>query len=249
MKLSSNFAFDFSSSIFSPMIKELDKCYSILQLNLKDAKKYYNELKQNVINILKNNPPTVEDVELLNADLGGLLVALNDGGVNFDNLGNATYGMIQSGFEFDPNTGKLKTMPMDTVNQLIDWVKNSILFQTNQQYLDSVLSLKNLMICIDKVNLEKIFVLLDSIIAANIQPKYSSIDIQNELELVGLSLNDDPDISKLDNDISELFVQKHLVTTKIYTEIEKQLIFLGGYDPNIINNINKTNIPSHYNVI
>ena len=62
--------------------------------------------------------------------------------------------------------------------------------------------------------------------------------ITKDLEKVGLSFDEDPNISKIDHNITELFVQKHLVTTKLYSAIEKQLFFLGGYDPDIISSSN-----------
>lgn len=249
MDLSSNFSFDSSSIIIDPMQDQLKSLYDTYTFKISKAQKIYSQLKQIVPGIMNedNNPPSVEDVDLVNADLGQLLVALNDGGINFDALGSAAFGMSQSGFNFDPITGQLKTLPLKTINQLIKWVQNAIQLGTNEQYLNSILVLGKLMNCINKDLIEKILVLIDSIKSVNAKPYVDTSDITKALETAGLSFTEDPDISLIDSSISELFVQKHLVTTKLYNAIEKQLILLGGYSPTVYNEIqDNLNTPYHY---
>ena len=156
MNLSDNFAFDCSSTIVTPMQNELQNLYTILTNQLSIAKSYYDLLCSIVKGILDDEKklPTVEQVDVLNADLGQLLVILQDGGINFDILGTAAFGMNHSGFEFDDVTGEILSLPIETINQLINWVQNSIIKGTNELYFNSVLALSKLMDSINKSNLD-----------------------------------------------------------------------------------------------
>ena len=249
MNLSENFAFDCSSTIVTPMQDELKKLYQSFTNQISLANSYYLKLKTIITGILDDESklPTVEQVDVLNADLGQLLVILEEGGINFDNLGTAAFGMNHSGFEFNELTGEIISMPLETINQLVNWVQNSIKLGSNQKYLDSVLILSKLMKAIDKDIIEKMILIIDSITASNTLPLITIDQISKDLESVGLSFNEDPNISYIDPNITPLFVQKHLVTTKLYSAIEKQLFFLGGYDPDLINSLNNTlNTPFSY---
>lgn len=239
MALSDSFAFNFNGTITAPMQTELNNLYNRFLFKLKDAVIYYDNLKVVVKDILKeeNNPPSVDSVDVLNSNLAAILVAFNDGGLSLGNLGNAVFGMNYTGFELDANTGKIKGMPVEAVSQLLTWIRNSIESSTNKQYLDSVVNLDKLMTCFDKNAVEKILTLIDSIIAANATPEITLDMIVKKLDEVGLSFTEDPNISKIDSTIPDLFVQKHLVTTKLYTAIRKKIYFIAGYDPDILNQV------------
>lgn len=237
MELSSNFQFDFSDILTSPMQQELLNEYDLFLKNIATGRIYYDNLKLFVTDILEenNNPPSVENVDVLNADLGMLLVALEEGGLNLGNLGSVTFGMNLSGFEFDMSTGQMKAMPVDTVKHLIKWVQNAIETATNEKYFNSVLWLSKLMKLFVKSKIEKILILMDSIKALEIEPAVTLNTLVEKLSSIGLSFNEDPNISKIDEKITELFVQKHLVTTKLYSAIEDKIMFLSGYDPQLLN--------------
>lgn len=235
MQLSQNFEYDFGSVINGPMQTELTSLYNKLNDQLVNSKIYYENLKISVKDILldESNPPSVDQVDILNADLATLLVGLKEGTLNFGQLGGTAFGMAQTGFEFDPYTGYLTSLPPESINVLIDWVRNSIKTATNDQYYTSIYNLHMLMTSIVKYEIEKLLIIIDSITSNNGTPSITSQDVADLLETVGLSFSDDPDISLLDDSITDKFVQKHLVTTKLYTALEKQIIFTGGYEPDI----------------
>lgn len=250
MNLSDNFAFDCSGTIVIPMQNELQNLYQTFTNQITLAKSYYDQLKVLVKGILDDETqlPTVEQIDVLNADLGQLLVILQDGGINFDNLGTSAFGMNQCGFEFNELTGELISLPLDTVNQLVNWVQTSIKLGSNEKYFNIVLILSKLMNAVNKDIIEKMILIIDSITAANTLPVITIEKLKNDLSNVGLSFDEDPNISKLDPNITDLFVQKNLVTTKLYTAIEKQLYFIGGYDPDLTLTLDNTlNTPYSFN--
>lgn len=240
LDLNTSFSFDFNSSLTTPIQQELKNKYSEFLNRLDKGQIYLKNLKVLCPGILdeKSTPPTVEDVDLLNANLGTILVSLNEGGLNFGNIGTLSFGLSLSGYEMNPLTGEIISLPIETVNVLISWIENSIEKSTNKQYLNCVLALSRLMNCIDKELIEKMLILIDSLTSLNITPFVTTETIISDLKKISLSLNEDPNISQFDNNITDLFVQKHLVTTKLYSMIIKKIMFIGGYDPDILMQFN-----------
>ena len=235
--LSESFTYNFGNVINSPLQTKLKQLYASFLDDLKKSDQYYTLLKPEVTGILldENDPPSLDDVNLLNVDLAAILMALEDGTLNFGQLGGVAFGLNQTDFEFDPFTGYLKSMPISSIVELINWIQNSIKLATNLRYKNSVIYLNKLMNSLNKTDIERMLVIIDSLTENNETPCITTDQLVNDLATVGLSFTEDPLISLIDSTIPELFVQKHLVTTKIYGIIEKKLMFIGGYDPMTLN--------------
>lgn len=234
--LDSNFRFNFSTSLIDPMIQKLNEYYSDFINRINTGKSAYNSLKTVCIDILKDdhNPPTVEDVDVLNSNLAVILVTLEKGGLNFGNIGTVAFGLNLSGYQINPSTGQIISLPIDTVKSLILWIKESIKNATNDQYLQTVIYLAKLMDTIPKTLIENMLIIIDSLKQLTSELPITTDQISKDLATIGLSFNEDPLISKFDNTITDLFVQKHLVTTKLYSKIQRKIIFIGGYDPDTL---------------
>ena len=234
--LDSNFQFNFSGSLIDPMIQKLNEYYLEFSNRINNGQIIYNNLKSTCIDILKEDhyPPTVESVNLLNSNLAVILVSLEKGGLNFGNIGTVAFGLNLSGYQINPNTGQIISLPLESIKSLILWIKESIKKSTNEQYLQTVIYLAKLMDVIPKTLVENMLIIIDSLKELTSDLPITIETISKDLNSIGLSFNEDPLISKFDNNITELFVQKHLVTTKLYSKIQKKIIFIGGYDPDTL---------------
>ena len=87
---------------------------------------------------------------------------------------------------------------------------------------------------IPKTLIENMLIIIDSLKQLTSELPITTDQISKDLATIGLSFNEDPLISKFDNTITDLFVQKHLVTTKLYSKIQRKIIFIGGYDPDTL---------------
>ena len=235
--LSESFIYNFGNVINSPLQTKLKQLNEAFLSDLKNSNQYYTLLIPEVTGILldENSPPSLDDVNLLNIDLAAILMALEDGTLNFGQLGGVAFGLNQTDFEFDPFTGYLKSMPISSIVELIKWVQSSIQNATNLRYKNSVIYLNKLMNSLNKADIERMLVIIDSLTENNELPCVTISSIVENLATVGLSFTEDPLISKIDPTIPDLFVQKHMVTTKIYGAIEKKIMFIGGYDPMTLN--------------
>ena len=235
--LSESFIYNFGNVINSPLQTKLKQLNEAFLSDLKKSNQYYTLLIPEVTGILldENSPPSLDDVNLLNIDLAAILMALEDGTLNFGQLGGVAFGLNQTDFEFDPFTGYLKSMPISSIVELIKWVQSSIQNATNLRYKNSVIYLNKLMNSLNKADIERMLVIIDSLTENNELPCVTISSIVENLATVGLSFTEDPLISKIDPTIPDLFVQKHMVTTKIYGAIEKKIMFIGGYDPITLN--------------
>ena len=235
--LSESFTYNFGNVINSPLQTKLKQLNDTFISDLKKSEQYYALLVPEVTGILldENFPPSLDDVNLLNVDLAAILMALEDGTLNFGQLGGVAFGLNQTDFEFDPFTGYLKSMPISSIVELIKWVQSSIQIATNSKYKNSVIYLNKLMNSLNKADIERMLVIIDSLTENNELPCITISSIVENLATVGLSFTEDPLISNIDSTIPDLFVQKHMVTTKIYGAIEKKLMFIGGYDPMTLN--------------
>ena len=234
--LDSNFQFNFSSSLIEPMVQKLNEYYIDFTNRIINGKIPYNNLKTICVDILKedHNPPTVEDVDVLNSNLAVILVALEKGGLNFGNIGTVAFGLNLSGYQINPSTGQIVSLPLESIKSLILWIKESIKRSTNDQYLQTVIHLAKLMDVIPKSLIENMLVIIDSLKELTSNLPVTIEQISKDLATIGLSFNEDPMISKFDDTITDLFVQKHLVTTKLYSKIQRKIIFIGGYDPDTL---------------
>lgn len=234
--LDSNFQFNFSGSLIDPMIQKLNEYYLEFSNRINNGQIIYNNLKSVCVDILKEDhcPPTVESVNLLNSNLAVILVSLEKGGLNFGNIGTVAFGLNLSGYQINPNTGQIISLPLESIKSLILWIKESIKKSTNEQYLQTVIYLAKLMDVIPKTLVENMLIIIDSLKELTSDLPITIETISKDLNSIGLSFNEDPLISKFDNNITELFVQKHLVTTKLYSKIQKKIIFIGGYDPDTL---------------
>lgn len=234
--LDSNFQFNFSGSLIDPMIQKLNEYYLEFSNRINNGQIIYNNLKSVCVDILKEDhyPPTVESVNLLNSNLAVILVSLEKGGLNFGNIGTVAFGLNLSGYQINPNTGQIISLPLESIKSLILWIKESIKKSTNEQYLQTVVYLAKLMDVIPKTLVENMLIIIDSLKELTSDLPITIETISKDLNSIGLSFNEDPLISKFDNNITELFVQKHLVTTKLYSKIQKKIIFIGGYDPDTL---------------
>ena len=234
--LDSNFQFNFSGSLIDPMVQKLNEYYLEFSNRINNGQIIYNNLKSVCVDILKEDhcPPTVESVNLLNSNLAVILVSLEKGGLNFGNIGTVAFGLNLSGYQINPNTGQIISLPLESIKSLIFWIKESIKKSTNEQYLQTVIYLAKLMDVIPKTLVENMLIIIDSLKELTSDLPITIETISKDLNSIGLSFNEDPLISKFDNNITELFVQKHLVTTKLYSKIQKKIIFIGGYDPDTL---------------
>lgn len=234
--LDSNFQFNFSGSLIDPMVQKLNEYYLEFSNRINNGQIIYNNLKSVCVDILKEDhyPPTVESVNLLNSNLAVILVSLEKGGLNFGNIGTVAFGLNLSGYQINPNTGQIISLPLESIKSLILWIKESIKKSTNEQYLQTVIYLAKLMDVIPKTLVENMLIIIDSLKELTSDLPITIETISKDLNSIGLSFNEDPLISKFDNNITELFVQKHLVTTKLYSKIQKKIIFIGGYDPDTL---------------
>ena len=234
--LDSNFQFNFSGSLIDPMIQKLNEYYLEFSNRINNGQIIYNNLKSVCVDILKEDhcPPTVESVNLLNSNLAVILVSLEKGGLNFGNIGTVAFGLNLSGYQINPNTGQIISLPLESIKSLILWIKESIKKSTNEQYLQTVIYLAKLMDVIPKTLVENMLIIIDSLKELTSDLPITIETISKDLNSIGLSFNEDPLISKFDNNITELFVQKHLVTTKLYSKNQKKIIFIGGYDPDTL---------------
>lgn len=234
--LDSNFQFNFSGSLIDPMVQKLNEYYLEFSNRINNGRTIYNNLKSVCVDILKEDhyPPTVESVNLLNSNLAVILVSLEKGGLNFGNIGTVAFGLNLSGYQINPNTGQIISLPLESIKSLILWIKESIKKSTNEQYLQTVVYLAKLMDVIPKTLVENMLIIIDSLKELTSDLPITIDTISKDLNSIGLSFNEDPLISKFDNNITELFVQKHLVTTKLYSKIQKKIIFIGGYDPDTL---------------
>lgn len=234
--LDSNFQFNFSGSLIDPMVQKLNEYYLEFSNRINNGQIIYNNLKSVCVDILKEDhyPPTVESVNLLNSNLAVILVSLEKGGLNFGNIGTVAFGLNLSGYQINSNTGQIISLPLESIKSLILWIKESIKKSTNEQYLQTVVYLAKLMDVIPKTLVENMLIIIDSLKELTSDLPITIETISKDLNSIGLSFNEDPLISKFDNNITELFVQKHLVTTKLYSKIQKKIIFIGGYDPDTL---------------
>lgn len=237
--LSDSFNYNFSGPLIKSLEDELKRKYNSFLNSIDRAKTYYDNLKITVPGILdKENESknfTVEAVNELNSNLGVMLVALNEGNINFGNLGNVAFGLNLAGFEINPNTGETKSMPLEMTKELINWLKSAILKTTNQKYLDSIIYLGKLMDSVQKDLIESILILIDSIEETGTEPSITKEVIVEKLKEVGLSFNEDPYLSLFDKDAPILLIEKSLVTAKLYSAVEKKILFISGYDPSVFN--------------
>ena len=119
--LDSNFQFNFSGSLIDPMIQKLNEYYLEFSNRINNGQIIYNNLKSTCIDILKEDhyPPTVESVNLLNSNLAVILVSLEKGGLNFGNIGTVAFGLNLSGYQINPNTGQIISLPLESIKSLI----------------------------------------------------------------------------------------------------------------------------------